>query len=301
MAQPVYPSILVNPKAPISAQLASLPERTGTYLFFGERDFPLYVGKSVTLRSRVRAHFAAREERAMCRQVRRIEIHETAGELGALLLESHLIKELRPTYNHALKHQRRLIVARGVENEFGYTVVHLEAVTAIHLKEKQSILGLFKTKLQAAEFLSAIAKSHRLCMKLLGLEQTSRHCFGYHLHQCDGACMNEEAADEYNRRLDTAFEERRFKAWPFNGAILIEEKSEDAKRGEVFVVDNWSLLYSFTYSGTARDLRIRGSHRFDYDSYKILASYVFEKKNSESIREVGQAELKKLITTVKAA
>jgi DNA polymerase-3 subunit epsilon len=285
----------------VSLQLSALPDTVGVYLFFSERNYPLYIGKSITLRSRVRAHFAAREERAMCRQVGRIEIRETAGELGALLLESHLIKELRPMYNHALKQQRRLIVARGMENEFGYTVVRLEPVIAIKFEESKPILGLFKTKLQASEFLSGIAKSHRLCLKLLGLEQTKRHCFGYHLQQCNGACMNEESAAEYNHRLESAFDERRIKAWPFKGAILIEEKSEDGKRGEVFVVDNWSLLYSFTYSGAARDLRIRGSHRFDYDSYKILASYVFEKKNAQTIREVNVLELKKLISTLKAA
>ncbi len=294
-------SIALDTRMSVVLQTSAVPDAVGVYLFWSERDYPLYVGKSVALRSRVRTHFAAREERAMCRQVRRIEIRETAGELGALLLESRLIKELRPMYNHALKQQRRIIVARGMENDYGYISVRLEPVTSINPKEGESILGLFKTKLQASEFLSDISKSHRLCLKLLGLEQTRRHCFGYHLHQCDGACMNEENSDAYNRRLESAFDARRIKAWPFSGAMLIEEKSDDGNRGEVFVVDNWCLLYSFMYAENAKGLRVRGSHRFDYDSYKILAGYVFEKKNAERIREVRQDELKNLLSTLKAA
>lgn len=49
----------------------------------------------------------------MCRQVARIEVQETAGELGALLLESELIKQLKPLHNKRLRRQRRLIVAQS--------------------------------------------------------------------------------------------------------------------------------------------------------------------------------------------
>ncbi len=141
------------------------------YLFYGAEDFLLYVGKSNSLRSRIRAHFAARDERTMCRRVRRIEIRETAGELGALLLESKLIKELRPLHNVASKRRRRILLARRARNAGGFTTVVLEAVDRIDPDDTSNILGLFKHGTQAKEFLAAIARSHRLCPKLLHLEQ----------------------------------------------------------------------------------------------------------------------------------
>lgn len=76
-----------------------LPEAPGVYLFYGENDLPLYIGKSVNIRNRVLAHFGAdhksNKEMSLAQQLRRIDWIETAGELGALLLEARLIKEKR--------------------------------------------------------------------------------------------------------------------------------------------------------------------------------------------------------------
>lgn len=81
----------------------AVPEAPGVYLFYGQGEAPLYVGKSINMRSRVLAHFAddLRSPRAMelARQVRRIDWRRTAGELGALLREAGLVKALAPAYN----------------------------------------------------------------------------------------------------------------------------------------------------------------------------------------------------------
>ena len=68
--------------------IAALPDSPGVYLFYGPLDELLYVGKSKTIRTRVRSHFSSPDERWLCRKVTRVEARETAGELGALLLES---------------------------------------------------------------------------------------------------------------------------------------------------------------------------------------------------------------------
>jgi len=291
-----------------------LPDTPGVYLMYASTGQLLYVGKSKTIRSRVRAHFHAPEERGMCRQVRRVEARETAGELGALLLESELIKKLRPMYNRALRKTRRLIVARKVMTTQGYVRVTIEAVSTIEAtksagksegrgaKGEREILGLFRTRTQAAEFLSEAAKEHRLCLALLGLEQTRRHCFAYHLHRCDGACMGEEAPELYNARVEQAFEVRRIQAWPFDGAVLIEESSGDIT--ETFIVDHWCLLYSFTHSKRSdgkSSLSVKGSHYFDFDAYKILTGHIFTEANQQTIRQIPRRELAALLRKLKAA
>lgn len=83
--------------------LDTAPAGHGVYAFFGEGDAALYVGRSVRVRQRVRAHLSgerrsARELR-IAQQVRRVEWRETGGELGALLLEAQWITTLRPAYN----------------------------------------------------------------------------------------------------------------------------------------------------------------------------------------------------------
>jgi DNA polymerase-3 subunit epsilon len=81
--------------------LTALPSDPGVYIFRNEAGQPLYVGKSVSLRSRARAHFCAPSgwtDRAAI-----VDYRSTHSELGALVLENRLIKEWRPTGNKALK------------------------------------------------------------------------------------------------------------------------------------------------------------------------------------------------------
>jgi len=76
-----------------------LPDGHGVYLFYGEDDLPLYIGKSRQLKKSILSHFAPDKNLSLSRQVRRIEWLETAGELGAILKESTLVNKLRPTHN----------------------------------------------------------------------------------------------------------------------------------------------------------------------------------------------------------
>lgn len=89
--------------------LEALPKLPGVYQFHGDSDtMPLYIGKSVNLRSRVLSHLRTPEEAAMLRQSRRITWQRTAGELGALLLEARLIKEQQPLFNKRLRRNKQL-------------------------------------------------------------------------------------------------------------------------------------------------------------------------------------------------
>ncbi|GJQ21802.1 MAG: hypothetical protein HBSIN02_21570 [Bacteroidia bacterium] len=202
----------------------------------------------------------------MTRRVKRIEIRETAGELGALLLESRLIKELRPMYNVASRRGRRLILAVRTDTSDGYMGVRLEAVDRIDPDVTSSILGIFKHTTQAKEYLASIARTHRLCPKLLRLEQSRNACFAYHLGRCSGACIGEEAPSAYNARLESAFGERRVLAWPYEGPVVIEEYCEENGLREKFIIDNWCLVGGASSSGE--------THRFDYDSYKIILRHL---------------------------
>ncbi|MEM1043763.1 MAG: DEDD exonuclease domain-containing protein [Bacteroidota bacterium] len=89
--------------------LGDLPDRPGVYFMKRKNGEVLYVGKAKSLRNRVRSYFTSIDAhptrtRKLVRDVRAVEWTETGSELGALLLESKLIKTLLPRYNRA---QRR--------------------------------------------------------------------------------------------------------------------------------------------------------------------------------------------------
>jgi DNA polymerase-3 subunit epsilon len=279
----------------IKSIVASLPNSPGVYLFYGADDVLLYVGKSKSIRTRVRTHFNTRDEHWLTNRIHHIEVRETSGELGALLLESRLIKELFPLYNVKAKQRRRIVIAQQSFNSQGYAIISLKAVDYIDPTNTKPIMGIFKHKTQAKEFLFTVAKQYRLCSKLLKLENSHGCCFAYHLGQCDGACIGEEDVEKYNARVDEAFDARRIKAWPFDGTITVKEESKTAGK-ETFIIDNWCLLGSYkTATEKEFHLPIKSSegkkkdfylHRFDYDSYKILYNYLTDKRNQSKIHKL---------------
>jgi DNA polymerase-3 subunit epsilon len=84
-----------------------LPQDPGVYIFRDGAGQPLYVGKSVSIRSRARAHFAPSTQRAAWTQAAEVvDYRSTSSELGALILENRLIKQLRPPGNVKLARRR---------------------------------------------------------------------------------------------------------------------------------------------------------------------------------------------------
>ena len=88
------------------AALDAIPEAPGVYLLHGESGPPLYIGKSRSMRSRVLQHFHSTA--AWLQGVRRIDWQRTVGELGALLAEARLVKELAPLHNRRLRRPEAL-------------------------------------------------------------------------------------------------------------------------------------------------------------------------------------------------
>jgi DNA polymerase-3 subunit epsilon len=265
--------------------LRAIPNSTGVYTFYGQDDEVLYVGKSVTLRTRVLSHFsgdhASGKELRMCQETARVEYKETSGELSALFLESKMVKDLSPTYNRALRRHKRLALVVARAGAQGYTEASVEYREEISPEEFGAILAVCRTKAQARAFLRTVAKEHGLCGKLLGLEKGPGACFGRQIEACLGACTGHEAPGAYNKRLARVFARYRIKSWPFSGAIVIRDEAQEGE-GTAYVVDQWCLKEVIEYS--------HGSHSatpaesvFDLDSYKILARFLLDKKKSQGL------------------
>src|SRR4051794_34881957 len=81
--------------------MSKLPKDPGVYVFRDVRGRPLYVGKSVSLRTRARAHFCA--PAGWTERAEVVDYEATNSELGALVLENRLIKKWRPPGKRALE------------------------------------------------------------------------------------------------------------------------------------------------------------------------------------------------------
>ena len=144
---------LKRPTVPLSLStdiLDSLPDCPGVYIFYGDNDTPLYIGKSVNIRDRVLSHFSSDhisgKEMKLSREVKRIETLKTAGELGALLLESSLVKKLQPIYNRTLRINKKLIALKKKINPDGFNSVEIVNLSEIDFNELENIIAVFKSE-----------------------------------------------------------------------------------------------------------------------------------------------------------
>ena len=85
------------PVRPAPRHVRSCPKDPGVYVFRDADGRPLYVGKSVCLRTRARAHFTTPGE--WTGEAEHVDYQPTHSELGALVLENRLIKALKPPGN----------------------------------------------------------------------------------------------------------------------------------------------------------------------------------------------------------
>ena len=246
--------------------LQGLPKRIGVYIFHGQGSLPIYIGKSVDIRSRVLAHLRAENESEMMAQTQRVEVIETAGEIGALLLESHLIKQKNPLYNIRLRRVRNLCSIQ-LSNDNGFLSPEVVTGKDLGLGQVEGLYGLFSSVHSAQNKLRELADPYRLCLGLLGLEKISaRGCFGLQLKTCLGACARLESRSEHDARLLEALEALKVHAWPYAGPIdLVEQQGDWVQRHRI---QNWR--YVGTWCSKSTDYPVNVQKSFDLDTYKIL-------------------------------
>jgi DNA polymerase-3 subunit epsilon len=248
----------------------SIPDNPGCYIFYGENKVPLYIGKSISLRTRVMGHFqralTQRKEMKLLLQVKDIDWIETGGELSALILESRLIKERMPSMNIKLRRSKDLCAwslnkdATGLLKPF--LITHQDLLPGI----QDNLYGLFYSKREANSYLKAIAKKYRLCEALLGLEkfENGKPCFGFQVKQCGGACIGLTSTEMHNLQLQTVLDLYKIKIWPYRGPIAIKDGAE------MIVLDKWCYLGNAINQEEIYELAESGEAEFDLDIYKIV-------------------------------
>lgn len=251
-----------------------LPETPGVYLFYGENELPLYVGRAKDIRKRVLAHFAADHKSPkdieLAQQIRRIDWQETAGEIGALLREAALVKRLQPSHNRPARKNDEVCTWTLVDAGEGWLRPELRSARDAEFSLRSACYGLFKSSKEAHDVLRALADSQHLCDTLLGLEKGApgTPCSGLSIRRCKGACIGREPLSKHSTRLLGALTGLKLVAWPYAGPALIRE-------GETaHLVDHWCYLGTVKSEEEIHELLAASRPPFERDSYKILAKYV---------------------------
>ncbi|MFN3712240.1 MAG: GIY-YIG nuclease family protein [Alcanivoracaceae bacterium] len=275
---PALTDLPLPPFTPDPDLFRELPGGPGVYRFHGEADALLYIGKSINIRDRVKSHFSARHrdrrEHRMAWLTRRISVTETAGELGALLLENHEIKTRLPLFNRRQRRPRHLYTWWQSRAADGLLQLQISQPLGDHQPWHQTGYGVFRSLGQARQTLETLVRDHQLCRKALQLEAGSGPCFARQLHRCSGVCDGRESVESHNQRLLTALAPLSIEAWPHPGPLVLEEVSADGSLRDFHAVHQWRWLGSAASHDAAMALAaVAKPGQFDLDSYRILLRY----------------------------
>jgi len=181
---------------------ASLPRDPGVYLFRDDLGRPLYVGKSVSIRSRVRAHFAPSNTRgAWSRHVASVEYQPTHSELGALVLENRLIKRLTPPGNIRLARPDDRLLYIRCRLDIPYPILEVAPEPAAgHAVSVGPLRGGALVR-ELVEQLDSLFGLRHCGRRLVRRDHPS--AYGQ-MGRCLSPCLGDLDPNLYRRRLDAA-------------------------------------------------------------------------------------------------
>jgi len=274
-----------------SKAVETLTDEPGVYIFEDEAGRPLYVGKSIKLKSRVKSHFGSsskiKKELKMSQATHGLRVIKTAGEMEALLLESRLVKEMLPLYNQQLRRAREYAVLYRNSTPEGYFSVSLSSARLAETDDLSGIYGVYLNRSKAKAALLQHRETFGLCSKLLGIEKGSGACFRYHLGRCQGACIGREDAENYNQRVELALARSKLESWPFETAVVVKEIPPSGNPSSGFIIDKWCVVGRVYYDTTGRQQVEHMKKIFDIDTYKILRSYILKRPEKISIEPIA--------------
>ena len=262
------------------AMVSQLPEGPGIYIFRDESGLPLYVGKSVNIRQRVKSHFTSDtrivKEMKLSQRSYSIDHVSTETEVEALLLESAQVKELQPLFNRKLRRATKQSVLINDYDEHGYLRLSIESQDLNELTDTSNMYGVYTSRQKAKSNLDSLTKTFQLCPKLMSLEKAKSECFRHRLGMCKGACIQKEPSELYNRRAELALTHSRIESWPFKSKIAVKISNTKS-----LIVDQWIIegIMHHEFEPTIERL----SSGFDIDTYKILRRFIRSHKDNVSL------------------
>ena len=182
-------------------KLALVPDQPGVYQMKNGQGEVIYVGKARSLRQRVRSYFSASSQespkvKAMVAHIEDFDYIITDTEREALVLESNLIKELRPHYNIRIKDDKHYPYLRlGVREDYP----KLSIVRKV-LKDGARYFGPYPNSSAVREMLKRLKRVFPLRNCEREVEYGSsrgRACLNYHLKQCLGPCRGNVPKSDY--------------------------------------------------------------------------------------------------------
>ena len=192
----------------LKSEVRKLTGDPGVYRMLNGAGEALYVGKARNLARRVTSYTQpnrlSNRLMRMVSETETLEVIVTRSEIEALLLESNLIKKLKPRYNILLRDDKSLpqILLTG-DHPFGQLKKHRGRKT-----HKGDYFGPFASAGAVNRTVADLARAFmlRTCSDSVFSART-RPCLQYQIKRCSGPCVDLVSREDYAGQMDQA---RRF-------------------------------------------------------------------------------------------
>jgi excinuclease ABC subunit C len=220
--------LLDNPEL-LRERLRAAPTGAGVYVMRDLEGRVAYVGKSASLRNRLRSYFNGVESlpartRTLVERLFDFEVIPCLNEREALILENSLIKQYRPRYNVRLKDDKSYLYLKIPKPGSG--PAHAPGTAREQLRAPRGERGVLATEFPRPYYTRRIARdgaryfgpytsaqSLRSTVKSLRtifpfrtcsdeIFRRGRVCLDYHIKRCSGPCEGRIDAVEYATLLD---------------------------------------------------------------------------------------------------
>lgn len=225
----------------IRSYLKTLPTSPGVYRMYGEKDQLLYVGKAKNLRNRVTSYtqpnrLSTRILR-MVSQTRTMEFVTTHTEVEALLLETNLIKKLKPHFNILMRDDKSFpyIVVRG-GHDYPLMTKHRGSQ-----KTGDDYFGPYASATAVNRTLTILQKAFMLrnCSDSDFATRT-RPCLQHQIKRCTAPCVGRVSVEEYAEQVAEAKD-------------FLSGKSQQIQKKYADLMMQASLELNFEEAATYRD------------------------------------------------
>ena len=187
----------------IREKLKTLPGTPGVYMMKDADGIVIYIGKALSLKSRVSSYFQnGRKDAktaALVSEIASFDYILTQTEIEALMLEANMIKRYQPHYNILLRDDKHYPYIRIDFNEKFPRV----CVTRKVIGDGAKYFGPYIAAHILHDLLDTLNKTFpvRLCKKEITGEKQERPCLNYELGRCLAPCAGKVSEYDYKRMV----------------------------------------------------------------------------------------------------
>lgn len=240
-----------------STRLSAVPQKPGVYIHRDAKGGVLYVGKSSSLRNRLRSYFGSKKNLdaktfELVNRIADFEYIVTESEQEALLLENSLIKKHKPRFNVRLKDDKTYPYIK-VDLTEDFPRVYVTRRTA---NDGARYFGPFASAGSVRKTLDLLKRlfPYRSCTKAI-TGTDDRPCLEYHIKRCVAPCTGYASQVDYKEVIDQVL-------------LFLEGNTKEVVSALESAMLEASESLEFERAGALRD-RLRAIERV-YEGQKVV-------------------------------